>query len=137
MNQLNKTYHGDISLVSFLSPEVSLGWGISGENFSHPSWNILARALIRANLIQKHTPINVIKISDLKFLTLDDITEIKHAGKIRIQHLILELQQVKASISEEIMHENTAKEKMQDEHVEAFEHEVLSDNSSKIPIETS
>ena len=92
----------DIALIKFLDSEVAKGWGISRYYISNPTWNILGRALVQANLIPKHTEINVIKISDLEILTLADIRELKHAGTLRVRRLISELEQISESVSEEV-----------------------------------
>ena len=96
----------DIALIKFLDSEVAKGWGISRYYISNPTWNILGRALVQANLIPKHTEINVIKISDLEILTLADIRELKHAGTLRVRRLISELEQISESVSEEVYSDN-------------------------------
>jgi hypothetical protein len=96
----------DIALIKFLDSEVAKGWGISRYYISNPTWNILGRALVQANLIPKHTEINVIKISDLEILTLTDIRALKHAGNLRVQRLISELEQISESVSEEVESDN-------------------------------
>lgn len=96
----------DIALIKFLDSEVAKGWGISRYYISNPTWNILGRALVQANLIPKHTEINVIKISDLEILTLADIRELKHAGNLRVRRLISELEQISESVSEEVNSDN-------------------------------
>lgn len=96
----------DIALIKFLDSEVAKGWGISRYYISNPTWNILGRALVQANLIPKHTEINVIKISDLEILTLADIRELKHAGNLRVRRLISELEQISESVSEEVYSDN-------------------------------
>jgi hypothetical protein len=101
LNLTNEYLHDDIPLISFLNSEVAKGWGISRYYISNPTWNILGRALVQANLIPKFTEINVIKISDLEILTLSDIRELKYAGNFRIKQLISELEQISESISEE------------------------------------
>lgn len=96
----------DIALIKFLDSEVAKGWGISRYYISNPTWNILGRALVQANLIPKHTEIDVIKISDLEILTLADIRELKHAGNLRVRRLISELEQISESVSEEVNSDN-------------------------------
>lgn len=96
----------DIALIKFLDSEVAKGWGISRYYISNPTWNILGRALVQANLIPKHTEIDVIKISDLEILTLADIRELKHAGNLRVRRLISELEQISESVSEEVYSDN-------------------------------
>ena len=96
----------DIALIKFLDSEVAKGWGISRYYISNPTWNILGRALVQANLIPKHTEIDIIKISDLEILTLADIRELKHAGNLRVRRLISELEQISESVSEEVDSDN-------------------------------
>jgi hypothetical protein len=104
---ITDSYRNDeIPLFNFLNSEVAKGWGISRYHISNPTWNILGRALVQANLIPKHTEINVIKISDLEILTLADIRKLKHAGNLRVRHLISELEQISESISEEVESHN-------------------------------
>jgi hypothetical protein len=97
----NEYLHDDIPLINFLNSEVAKGWGISRYYISNPTWNILGRALVQANLIPKFTEINVIKISDLEILTLSDIRKLKHAGNFRVKQLISELELISESVSEE------------------------------------
>jgi hypothetical protein len=106
LNFKNNYPNDDIALIKFLDSEVAKGWGISRYYISNPTWNILGRALVQANLIPKHTEINVIKISDLEILTLADIRELKHAGNLRVRRLISELEQISESVSEEVESDN-------------------------------
>jgi hypothetical protein len=89
------------TLKSFLKPKVATGWGISRIYFSNPSWNLMCRALIKVDLIPKKTEIRVIQIQHLSEIFLGDIIELKHAGTHRVSQLILELQQLEESISQD------------------------------------
>lgn len=91
------------SLDEFLAPYISSGWGISKLFFSTSSWNILTRALTFAELIPKKTNIDVITIENLSKITIEDIENLKHIGKTRLQLLISELQNVSESISEDYL----------------------------------
>ena len=97
----------DITLKNFLKPPIALGWGISRVYFSNPSWNMMCRALIQAELIPKHTEINYIKIKDLTQITVGDIVNLLHVGSHRLDRLILELQQLDVSISEDYLYEKS------------------------------
>lgn len=97
----------DITLKNFLKPHIALGWGISRVYFSNPSWNMMCRALIQADLIPKHTEINYIKIKDLTQITVGDIVNLLHVGNSRLDRLILELQQLDESISEDYLYEKS------------------------------
>ena len=97
----------DVTLKNFLKPHIALGWGISRVYFSNPSWNMMCRALIQADLIPKHTEINYIEIKDLTQITVGDIVNLLHVGNSRLDRLILELQQLDESISEDYLYEKS------------------------------
>lgn len=79
------------SLAEFLKPEIQASWGISKSSFSNPSWNILIRALYRANLISDSGMGDEILTSQLSYISVSDIRDIKHVGKDRLDDLLHEL----------------------------------------------
>ena len=78
-------------LTEFLKPEIQASWGVSRSSFTNPSWNILMRALYRANLIGKSGEIREILISQLSSITALDVKDLKHVGKDRMEDLLQEL----------------------------------------------
>jgi len=93
------------SLTDLLKPYVADGWAISRVYFSNPSWDMVCRALIKADLIPKHTNLNIIKIKDLSQITVRDILDLLHVGNYRADRLISELKQLDESISEDFLQE--------------------------------
>jgi predicted DNA-binding protein YlxM (UPF0122 family) len=85
------------SLSKFLKPEVQNSWGVPKSCFSNPSWNILIRALNRANLISGKEVIGTILVSQLTELTVSDVSELKHVGKERLENLLKELELITTS----------------------------------------
>ncbi len=81
-------------LTEFLKPGIQISWGVSKSSFSNPSWNILMRALYRANLIGESGVINEILISQLSSISVQDVMDLKHVGKDRLQALIEELSEI-------------------------------------------
>ena len=79
------------SLAEFLKPEIQASWGVSKSSFSNPSWNILIRALYRANLISDSGMGDEILTSQLSYISVSDIRDIKHVGKDRLEDLLYEL----------------------------------------------
>jgi predicted transcriptional regulator len=79
------------SLTEFLKPEIQASWGVSRSSFTNPTWNILMRALYRANLIGETGKIEEILISQLSLITVLDIKDLKHVGKDRLEDLLQEL----------------------------------------------
>lgn len=79
------------SLAEFLKPDIQASWGVSKSSFSNPSWNILIRALNRANLISDSGMGDEILISQLSCISVSDIRDIKHVGKDRLQGILDEL----------------------------------------------
>ena len=79
------------SLTEFLKPEIQASWGVSRSSFTNPSWNILMRALYRANLIAETGETEVVMISQLSLMTVLDVKDLKHVGKDRLEDLLQEL----------------------------------------------
>jgi hypothetical protein len=73
LNFKNNYPNDDIALIKFLDSEVAKGWGISRYYISNPTWNILGRALVQANLIPKH-------YEEVEF-TADEIARIEAIAK--------------------------------------------------------
>ena len=95
------------NLKDFLKSDVADGWAISRVYFSNPSWNMMCRSLIRADLLPKHTNVNIIRIKDLSQITVRDILDLLHVGNHRVDRLISELQQLDESISDDFLQEKT------------------------------
>ena len=85
------------SLSEFLKPEVQNSRGVPKSCFSNPSWNILIRALSRANLISGKEAIGSILVSQLNELTVSDVSDLKHVGKERLENLLKELELITTS----------------------------------------
>jgi hypothetical protein len=79
------------SLAEFLRPEIQASWGVSKSSFSNPSWNILIRALYRADLISDSGMGEEILISQLSCISVADIRDIKHVGEDRLKVILHEL----------------------------------------------
>lgn len=79
------------SLTEFLKPEIQASWGVSRSSFTNPSWNILMRALYRANLIAETGETEEVLISQLSLITVLDVKDLKHVGKDRLENLLQEL----------------------------------------------
>ncbi len=79
------------SLTEFLTPEIQASWGVSRSSFTNPTWNILLRALYKANLIGETGKIEEILISQLSLITVQDVKDLKHVGKDRLEDLLQEL----------------------------------------------
>ena len=82
------------SLTEFLKPEIQASWGVSRSSFSHPSWNILMRALYRANLIGETGEIKEILISQLSKISVLDVKDLKYVGRNRLEGLFQELSNI-------------------------------------------
>ena len=79
------------SLSEYLKPDIQSSWGVSKSSFSNPSWNILMRALYRANLISASGVIEEILIPQLSAISVMDVKDLKHVGKDRLEVLLQEL----------------------------------------------
>lgn len=82
------------SLTEFLKPEIQASWGVSRSSFSNPSWNILMRALYRANLIGETGEIKEILISQLSKISVLDVKDLKYVGRDRLEGLFQELSNI-------------------------------------------
>jgi hypothetical protein len=96
MENLNRT------LADFLKPEIKSSWGVSKSSFSNTSWNILIRALYKANLIDKSSEIKEVLISQLKSIPLLDVSDLKHVGKDRLEDLLRELSTIEIPAKEPV-----------------------------------
>ena len=88
MEHLNRT------LADFLKPEIRSSWGVSKSSFSNTSWNILIRALYKANFIKDSGVINEVLVSQLNSILLLDVSDLKHVGKDRLEDLLRDLSSI-------------------------------------------
>jgi hypothetical protein len=88
MEHLNRT------LADFLKPEIRSSWGVSKNSFTNTSWNILIRALYKANFIKDSDVIKEILVSQLNSILLLDVSDLKHVGKDRLEDLLRELSSI-------------------------------------------
>lgn len=88
MEHLNRT------LADFLKPEIRSSWGVSKSSFSNTSWNILIRALYKANFIKDSDVIKEVLVSQLDSILLLDVSDLKHVGKDRLEDLLSDLSSI-------------------------------------------
>jgi hypothetical protein len=96
MENLNRT------LADFLKPEIQSSWGVSKSSFSNTSWNILVRALYKANLIDKSSEIKEVLISQLKSIPVSDVSDLKHVGKDRLEDLLRDISAIEIPAKEPV-----------------------------------
>jgi len=96
MDHLNRT------LADFLKPEIRSSWGVSKSSFSNTSWNILGRALYKANFINDSGVINEVLISQLESILVLDVSDLKHVGKDRLEDLLRDLSSIEVPAHEPV-----------------------------------
>jgi predicted transcriptional regulator len=90
------------SLVEFLNPEIQSGWAVSRSSFTNTSWNILMRALYKAQLIGESGEIEKILLSQLSMITVLEVSDLKHVGNDRLDRLIQELSAIDIPLFEPV-----------------------------------